>query len=259
MGTLHYKIEAYGLSDRGLVRQNNEDVWAEISEAKLFVLADGMGGHRAGEVASREAVDCLLDILTNTLLKGKQKKIEEVVFIFGEAIQEVNHCIYQMSRKSGNLKGMGTTLCCIYFFDSYVVYGHVGDSRIYKCRNNQIEQLTKDHSLLSELLEMGQIDRAQVDSFLYKNVLTRAIGTEASVEPSIGYQKIESGDVYLMCTDGLTDVVNNEEIRDNICRNPSIDDVVKRLVELARSRGGPDNITIVGTKVINHEQGDLFR
>jgi protein phosphatase len=247
--TMSNKISCYGFSDPGLVRENNEDVWGSLPEANVFVLADGMGGHRAGEIASKEAVDALIDILKIFLLRGVERRVEEVAQIISQAILEVNHFIHQMARNSESLKGMGTTLCCLCFYGDYLIYAHVGDSRIYQLRKKKLIQLTQDHTLLQELIEMGQINKEEAERFHYKNILTRAIGTEPTVEPSIEYLKVEKGDIYMMCSDGLYDDVSFQEMEKILIENSSIQDSVDRLVKLARARGGHDNITVVATQV----------
>jgi protein phosphatase len=253
---MQYNISFEGLSNKGLVRQNNEDYWAYDLENNLFVLADGMGGHRAGEIASREAVEGICSFFKNKISESDQSLLGMMDFLF-EAICEVNFTIYRMSRQYAELRGMGTTLCCVKFHTDGLVFGHVGDSRIYRLRNKQLERLTKDHSLLRELIDLGQLSEQQADDFLYKNILTKAIGTESSIEPSVLTDSIEVGDTILMCSDGLTDMLTDEEIQSTLIEFPD-NQVAQKLIDRAIGKGGHDNVTVVLIFVQGkHDQPDL--
>ncbi len=242
---MSYKVSAYGLSDIGLVRQNNEDVWEQIPNENFFVLADGMGGHRAGEIAAKEAVGYLC-LLFKTMRVMTYKSIEESRGAIYKAIQHVNKIIYEIGSSNENLRGMGTTLCCVFIHQDYLIYGHVGDSRIYRLRDNKLEQLTQDHSLLRELIEMGQISEEEAGDFLYKNIITKAIGTEPLIEPTVQIDSLFPGDMILMCTDGLTDLLGNEEIQEIMTHYfYSEEELAKTLVNAAKERGGYDNVTVV--------------
>ncbi len=257
---MSYKLVAFGHTDKGLVRQNNEDVWGEVAELGLFVLADGMGGHRAGEVAAREAVSSLCRLMRKALENKTQISFEDLKFHIQQSIEQVNASVYKLSRAETQLKGMGTTLCCLQFHHQGVIYAHVGDSRIYRFRKKKLEQLTNDHSLVRELIDLGQIDEDQVPEFLYKNIITKAIGTEPTVSPTVQTSKIVLGDTYLMCTDGLTDLLSREDIEAIMSRAPTIRDAGKTLVASAKEKGGHDNITVVIIQVQeSNETQDLFR
>lgn len=243
---MSFKIVAAGLSDPGLVRQSNEDIWIQVPELALFALADGMGGHRAGEIASREAVHAL----SRLAKKAKPHlSLYEARDVMAQVIKQVNHTVYNLGRSHQQLKGMGTTLCCMQFREDGIVYGHVGDSRIYRLRRGTLEQLTQDHSLLRELIDLGQIAEGQGTDFLYKNILTRAIGTEPQVEPSVYTCDLAAGDLYLMCTDGLSDVLSEREMESILNSSPSVESAVKALVDAAKKKGGFDNITVVIMRV----------
>ncbi len=240
------KVSAYGLSDIGLVRQNNEDVWDQLQEENFYVLADGMGGHQAGEIAAREAVNELCRSMKKVLKEGQRKKgFQEIREALKNAIQHVNDKIYQLSSESEVLRGMGTTLCCLYLHEEGLIYGHVGDSRIYRLRDKHLKLLTKDHSLLRELVELGQLTEKQAMEFLYKNIITKAIGTESSVEPTINIGDIHDQDLYLLCSDGLTDLLTKEEIEKILNRSQEIQSAAQHLVDQAKEKGGNDNITVV--------------
>lgn len=246
------KLSAYGLSDMGLVRQNNEDVWGCVPEHHLYVLADGMGGHQAGEVAAREAVLYLCSYMRKALEKitTRELVIEEVVNLLRHAIEDTNHFVYEISLSHELLKGMGTTLCTLYFHEEYVVHAHVGDSRIYRLRNKKIEQLTQDHSLLRELVDLGKVQDHEVEDFLYKNIITRAIGTDITVDPAINVSMIHANDIYLLCSDGLSDLLSKEELEETLKQPLAVEEKVRTLIAAAKQKGGYDNITVVLVEVI---------
>lgn len=245
-----YKVVAKGLSDIGLVRQNNEDYWAGLPQQNFFTLADGMGGHRAGEVASKEAVEALCAVIKgSTAAEHEELTLEEIHGVLQFAIEQVNEHIYAMGHSDESLKGMGTTLCCSYFHPHGLIYGHVGDSRIYRYRGGLLDQLTKDDSLFRELMDSGRLTETSRSEFQYKNIITKAIGTEPFVEPSVHITDIQNQDIYLMCTDGLTDMLSLREIESIIRICPDIDKGVSALVAAANEKGGYDNITVILMKI----------
>lgn len=249
-----YKVSVYGISDIGLVRHNNEDSWRQLQDEQFFVLADGMGGHKAGEVASKETVNYLCTLFRQSF--SSSLSISQAKQRLSEMIQQANLMVYQMGRENQGLKGMGTTLCCILFHSEGLIYGHVGDSRIYRFRQQQLEQLTQDHSLLRELIELGQLSEQQAGDFLYKNIITKAIGTEPCVEPAIKSTALETGDIILMCTDGLSDLVSYEEMQLILEQAPE-NEIAKQLVKRAKQKGGYDNITVVVVKVQDKYESHL--
>lgn len=246
---MHYQLSISCESDIGLIRQNNEDSTKILPEDRFFALADGMGGHQAGEVASREAVERLCNLFKYSQ-DSFQRTIDLAALTLKENIQTVNLEIYEMGKGSSGWRGMGTTLCSLYFHPEGLLYGHVGDSRIYRLRKGRLEQLTQDHSLLQELIELGQLSEQQAEDFLYKNIITKAIGTEPHVEPSVAYTTIDVNDILLMCTDGLTDMVKDKEIEE-IIKEHSIQQAANLLIERAKEYGGHDNITLILVKVID--------
>ncbi len=250
-----YKVSVYGISDIGLVRHNNEDFWKQLLDEQFFVLADGMGGHKAGEVASKECANYLCALFRQSFSSSLPSLVLTQERL-SEMIQQVNLMIYQMGRENPGLKGMGTTLCCLLFHPEGLIYGHVGDSRIYRFRAHQLEQITQDHSLLRELIELGQLSEQQAEDFLYKNIITKAVGTEPFVKPTIKHTSVEVGDVFLMCTDGLTDLVNHEDIQTILQEAPE-QEIAKQLVKRAKQKGGYDNITVVVVKVHNKYESHL--
>lgn len=240
-----YKIVAFGLSDVGLVRENNEDAWGAVPELGFFALADGMGGHLAGEVAAREAVTNLCRIIKKNLGRKKNISYSSTLQVVQQTIAEVNTIIFEHSRSNPELRGMGTTLCCLQFHENGVIYAHVGDSRIYRLRNRKIAQLTSDHSLMRELIDLGQLSEGEAPEFLYKNILTRAVGTEPNIDPAVNAADVVNNDTFLMCTDGLTDLLSASDIETILNKNLTLEESVKKMIEAAKERGGHDNITIV--------------
>lgn len=256
---LPYKITAFGCSDVGLVRQNNEDSWAAITDPPFYVLADGMGGHQAGEVASSTAVKSLCDIVATQWEDADKRSFHDMRKAMRLAIEQMNKLVYKKSRSDPTLKGMGTTLCCVYFHPKGVIYAHVGDSRIYRLRFGRFELLTKDHSLCRELVDQGQITEKEAPDFLYRNIITKAIGTETHVEPSVHLSDIMEGDLYLMCTDGLSDLMTVKEMFGILSQQMSIEDTVKEFIATANARGGHDNTTVMIMQVSDvPNKKDLF-
>lgn len=252
--TMPYKVSVFGITDVGLVRQNNEDFWGAFPKYNFYILADGMGGHRAGEIAAKEAVSSLSKIIQKLLQPNHNFTLEEAHGLIQLAIEQTNEIVYKKGRAFHELKGMGTTLCCIYFHSKGIIYANVGDSRIYRLRNHKLDQLTKDHSLLRELVDLGQLNEKQATDFLYKNIITKAVGTESSVEPSVHIGDVEDHDIYFMCTDGLSDQVAPEEIEAVLNRITDIKKAAQELVNMAKDKGGYDNITILIAKVQKNKE-----
>lgn len=228
-----WTAESWALSDIGLKRQNNEDVYASHPSKNFYALADGMGGHQAGEIAAKLAVDRLCTTFLPSLDCLQDKTPDELL---AEAIQEANSHVYEMSNTHRDWSGMGTTLSCVYLHQQSMIYGHVGDSRIYRFRDS-LEQLTEDHSLRKD------------PASRYKNKLTRAIGTSIFVEPEIGIFDILPGDLYMICSDGLTDHVPDDKIAALQQRHPALPDLGKALISAAKNDGGFDNITVLLIKI----------
>lgn len=243
---MSHKVLVYGISDIGLVRKNNEDAWKVLQDEHLYLLADGMGGHQAGEIASTSCINFLSTIFLEKY--NPNLSLEETKTFLFQLIQEVNSLIHQQANENNQFKGMGTTLCCILIHTDGLIYAHVGDSRIYRYRDHHLDQLTNDDSLLRELIDLGQISEQQAEDFHYKNIITKAIGTEANVKPTVKHLPIQEGDIYLMCTDGLSDLLSPSEIA-NILSTHSPENVIPHLVEQAKLKGGFDNITLVLLKV----------
>jgi len=244
-------VESSGLSDVGLVRTNNEDVWAQVEGYPFFILADGMGGHRAGEVAAKEAVEALDRIIRQRFLDKPAESytlsgLKELLY---SALVDVNSVVYAIGSSDNELHGMGTTLCCVFVHPLGVIYGHVGDSRIYRLRDHKLKQITEDHTLLSPYVD----NRSNPESpeIQYKNFLTRTIGNDPLTIPDVESLEIKENDLYLLCSDGLTDMVPFEEIQQIIITAPSVRDCVQNLIHTAIINGGNDNVTAVVVKIKN--------
>jgi len=230
------KLKHVGLSDIGLSRPNNEDVWAAIPEIGFFALADGMGGHQAGEVAAQVAVD--------ELCRAIQTSSSDPLLALRLAIEKANQKVYEEGQKSHTLTGMGTTVCCLYWTENAVIYAHVGDSRIYRFRKNKLEQLTQDHSLFAKWLSQGQ-SKTCATPYPYKNVITRAIGTAKQVTPEIALASYEPSDLFILCSDGLTDALPFHDMEKILERSDCLDAAAQRLIEKAKIKGSNDNITVL--------------
>ncbi len=240
--TLH--LESFGMTDIGLVRDHNEDVWAAYPDVGLFLLADGMGGHACGEVAASEAVEYLYRLF-NEWKTNQEVPASKAKAFFQEAFLKVNAYIYRQGQHDDDLKGMGTTLCSLFFLRKEAIVAHVGDSRIYRFREGVLEPLTEDHSLVAELTALGAIESAEADSFPYKHILTRAIGTQPHIEPSLATVQVEPHDVFLLCSDGLSNYVTPEQITEIIQASGSLDIKGQALIDVANENGGGDNVTAV--------------
>jgi len=235
-----YRVDFFGISDVGLVRTQNEDAWYVAPDAALYLLADGMGGHNAGEVAANLAVEFLVDYV-----KRKPPPEGKQIDYFKEAISATNRHLYEKGEANSNLRGMGTTLCMVHFQNSHACIAHVGDSRIYRFQNKKLEQLTEDHNLAQELATLGTLSNEPAQLSSFKNVLTRAVGTNATVKPTLQEVECHLGDLFLLCSDGLSNYVKDSQIKDIILQSTSLEQRGQRLVELAKEQGGGDNITLV--------------
>lgn len=255
--TMAFQLLAAGTTDVGKVRTQNEDFWGQLEGVGFAAAADGMGGHQAGEVASREAVQGLCRAFHDAYHdQGSQGWApEEASALLPVLIQDVNRSVFRRSREDAALRGMGTTLVCVYLTEDRLVYAHVGDSRIYRWRRGKLKRLTRDDSLLSDLIEQGVLTESDHDEFLYKNIITKAIGLEPNIEPMADSVPVESGDLYILCTDGLTDMLHDAEIQSvisqRVSKGASAWEMSQALVQEANNAGGQDNITVVIAQVLD--------
>jgi protein phosphatase len=241
-------IESFGISDIGTTRANNEDIWAELPDDHFYVLADGMGGHLAGEVAAKESVLHLCDALERFLRQHPHPSIPALKAHLRQGFTEANAWIRSLASKHPDLSGMGTTLCCLLVLGKELIYANIGDSRIYRFRN-QLERLTQDHSLREELLAQGELTEQTAADFPRKNILTRALGISSTIEPDIHQTKVQPGDIYFLCSDGLHDALADRQMETILRQTPSIKQAAIELVEAAKNAGGTDNITILIVKI----------
>lgn len=239
----------YGVTDVGRERSINEDyilVPKSSEDLKIFILADGMGGANAGEVASKEAAEAskaYIEKNIEKLLSGNPDEIREVI---QDAVLEANKKVIELSNAILEYQGMGTTLIILYIFKNKVYIGHVGDSRVYRIRKNIIRQLTKDHSFVQELVNSGTITREEAKNHPQKNALTKVIGYEENLNPDIITKGFLKDDVILICSDGLSNMLENREIYNTIVEN--ISDVKlasEELIAKANEAGGLDNISAI--------------
>jgi serine/threonine protein phosphatase PrpC len=225
------------ITDPGRRRRRNEDAY--VLEPPLFAVADGMGGAQAGEIASRIAASVLRD-------SPEQSGEEAVVAL----IQEANRRVYEAAATDEARQGMGTTITAALVEDGTVRIGHVGDSRAYRIRDGQLEQLTEDHSLVAELVRSGRLSPEEADVHPQRSVITRALGTDPDVDVDTFTVEARPGDVFMICSDGLTSMVDDETILDLVERNrTSLDHAMRALVDAANKGGGEDNITIVAFEI----------
>ncbi len=237
-------IESFGISDIGTTRSNNEDIWAELPDDHFYVLADGMGGHLAGEVAAKESVLHLCDALERFLRQHPQPTVPAAKAHLRQAFAQANTWIRSLAGQHPDLSGMGTTLCCILVLGNDLIYAHIGDSRIYRYRN-KLERLTQDHSRRQELLAQGKLDEKTAADFPHKNILTRALGISSTIETDIHHTTFQPGDIYFLCSDGLHDPLTDRQIETILRQSPNIKEAAIELVEAAKNAGGTDNITIL--------------
>lgn len=230
----------------GLLRQNNEDAVAFDSECGLGVLADGMGGYNAGEVASGIAVSVIRTELGDWLsATGPHAAARETRKAVARSVLHANQAILNAARNDVSYAGMGTTLIVGVFQPLRVVFGHIGDSRGYRLRRGQLARLTRDHSLLQEQLDAGLITAAQAAISTQRNLVTRALGIDQELELEVNEFAVESGDLYLLCSDGLSDMVDDEQIASLLDVHASLEHKARALVERANAHGGRDNITVL--------------
>jgi protein phosphatase len=222
-----------GVTDPGRRRRGNEDAY--VCEPPLFAIADGMGGAQAGEVASRLAAAVLRDA------HGEDLTEQRLV----ELIQEANRRVFQRSSEDEATAGMGTTMTVALLDGDSIIFGHVGDSRAYRVRDGELEQLTDDHSLVGELVRSGKLSAEEAEVHPQRSVITRAVGTEPDVDVDTLTVSTQPGDVYLLCSDGLTDMIPDREISSLLGGGGDLDQAARKLVAAANAGGGEDNITVV--------------
>lgn len=251
------RISATGLSDIGRSRRRNEDSFDVNSNRGFCLVADGMGGHGNGEVASEIAIDTIRNILlnqTNHLDPPTKTGIETdehvtPAMLMNSAITAANAKVLAAVEVDNALLGMGTTVAGLLFQSTRVIVAHVGDSRIYRSRNESLELITRDHTWVNEQVEAGFLSKEQARSHPLKNVVTRALGGDNEVDVEINELETEEGDLYLMCSDGLTGMLTDPQIQEELTTERSLDEACRALVDKANEMGGLDNITAVLARV----------
>jgi protein phosphatase len=245
---MYYSFHA--LTDPGLVRTNNEDSFAFDEAAGLAILADGMGGYNAGEIASGMATSFIKSEMVRWLSAGGHRlSPRHVAQAIETCVDEANLSILNAAISNVHYAGMGTTLVVGVFQGERLVLGHVGDSRCYRLRDTVLEQITKDHSMLQEQVDAGVLTPEQAAVAPGKNLLTRALGVEEMARVEIHEHAVQSGDLYLMCSDGLTDMIDERTIASVLCSGTPMSVMAADLVARANANGGRDNVTVLLTGV----------
>ena len=240
------RLRACGLSDVGRSRNHNEDHFEIVGDGRLCVVADGMGGHGHGDLASRVAVEAILEHLGGDPPSAPMDPVERTRRL-EKAINGAHDRLLERVAADEELLGMGTTTVVMLVEDGGAAVGHVGDSRAYRLRQGVLEQLTEDHSWVNEQVRAGFLSEDQARSHPLKNVVTRALGGESGIQVEVGEVEVQSEDLYLLCSDGLTTMLRDEEIGDRLRQvgEKSVEEVCSRLVGDANERGGLDNVTVV--------------
>lgn len=252
MSVAAHTIRSVGASDLGRRRQVNEDAFLCDDELGLWVVADGMGGHAAGEVASNEAIDSIYGMVKRgkprlTDLTDSETRLRAAARLLEGSVQSATYMIYAMSELDSRKSGMGTTISAMMAIGEFVVTAQVGDSRIYRVRDGEVEQLTEDHTLINWQLKQGIITLEEAKHSRHKNVITRAVGNRDYVQVDTGLVEIASNDIFLLCSDGLHGYLRSEEIPAYVAGGG--EDAVSALIQLANARGGKDNITAIIVEV----------
>lgn len=244
-------LKSYAITDIGQKRQLNQD-FIYLSETPIgnlpnvFIVADGMGGHNAGDYASRYAVETVVEEIGTSFEKNPVRIMER-------AIDRANALIREKASEDAAYNGMGTTMVIATCFGRYLEVANVGDSRLYVVNRDRIEQITQDHSLVEEMVRMGGIDRESARNHPDKNIITRAIGARDYIEADFFNLELQTGDMVLLCSDGLTNMMDDETIHQILTSDGSLEDRVEELVRTANQNGGKDNISVVVVEPLSDE------
>ena len=255
--SLRGKIDFAEITDTGRVREHNEDAIGSVPDLGLMVLADGMGGYNAGEVASGIAVQIVTELATLGAGRESRDDIDphsgmmRQSIVLRDAVYRANKIIYQTAQSQTHCEGMGTTIVACMYYDNKVSIAHVGDSRAYRLRGGELDQITLDHSLLQELVDRGFYSEEEAQRSTNRNYVTRALGVEPTVEVEVHEHDVLPDDIYLLCSDGLPDMVEDDDIHLTISTfNASLEVVGQQLIDLANDHGGRDNISVMLAQVI---------
>jgi PPM family protein phosphatase len=255
-------LEIASCTDPGMVRSHNEDSIATDAENGLVVLADGMGGYNAGEVASGMATTVIVAEMRQILATTQPNQIDPrtnqsiAARLVREQVLRANSSIYQAAQNQPQYAGMGTTLVVSLFYDNRVLVAHLGDSRLYLLREGAFRQLTRDHSLLQEQIDSGLLSAEQAKNAQHKNLVTKALGIDPSVEPEIHEYQTRPGDLYLVCSDGLCDMVEDHEISMALqALGGNLKLAAQQLVQMANDNGGRDNVSVILVRILREYPG----
>lgn len=255
--SLKGKILLHGKTDTGLVRDHNEDTIACDENIALAILADGMGGHRGGEMASAITVSTVLELITENSKKLNTGETDEDTgysvesLLVHQAVTQANKNVHDSSEEHAQYRGMGTTVVVVLFYDNRFTVAHVGDSRLYRLRDGELEQITRDHSLMQELIDRGFYTPEQARNSLNKNLVTRAVGIDNNVQIDIQEDVAMVDDIYLLCSDGVNDMIEDHLIKSAITENINdLENAATEIIRLANQHGGKDNISALLVKPI---------
>jgi serine/threonine protein phosphatase PrpC len=253
MINLKSALEVATATHPGMVRSHNEDSIAADAEIGLAVLADGMGGYNAGEVASGIAVELIKAEMKKALVDKRPDELNggNAEQLIAEHSTRANSAIYQAAQSQPQYSGMGTTLVVALWHDNHMSVGHIGDSRLYRLRGGTLEQVTRDHSLLQEQIDSGMITKEQARHSQNKNLVTRAVGIDPEVEPEIHTYPVQTGDIYVLCSDGLNDMVTDEDIELTLSSlQANLPLAAQQLVQQACDNGGRDNVSVILVRIV---------
>src|SRR3954454_4155024 len=250
------RVRFAGETNVGMKRAHNEDSYYLPEVERLAIVADGMGGHASGEVASKLAVDTVVSYLKETqdeqpltwpykIDHGRRHDLNRLI----TAIKLANLKIHEEAQRNPACRGMGTTLVSALFSEEALIIGHVGDSRVYRLRDGVFEQITEDHSLLNDYIKMKNLSAEEIAAFPHKNVIVRALGMKDTVQVDVHVDAPRLGDVYLICSDGLSGMIKDEEMAEMAANEPDLDVLCERLITTANKNGGLDNITVIAVRL----------
>ncbi|MFT3770151.1 MAG: protein phosphatase 2C domain-containing protein [Minicystis sp.] len=236
-----YRLVSAGGTDRGKRRSNNQDRYGIFPDLGLFIVADGMGGRAAGDTAARMTVEETCKALVAAAATQPSASLPALV----AAIQHANHCVHDLAQGTAALRGMGSTIAAVLACGHHAVLAHVGDSRIYRLRGDRLALLTEDHSLFNDWVRAGLANPYEPESFPHHNVITRAVGAEPKVDVEARVVEVAPGDTFLLCSDGLSSVVDGRDMAKILLGTDDLESAVEWLIHRANELGGPDNITAV--------------
>ncbi len=250
------RMVSAGRTDVGVKRAHNEDNFLTLPEENVYAVADGMGGHSSGEIASQIAIEGISNFFKATrqdeditwpYKMDKNRPYDENRFVM--SVKLANLRIFEASQREARYRGMGTTVAGMNFLDGDILVAHVGDSRVYRIRNKQITQITEDHSLLNDYIKAKKLTPEEIENFPHKNVIVRALGMKETVLVDLSRHTLQEGDVYLACSDGLSGMVTDEQMLDIVVKSTDLEQAAKMLIETANKAGGVDNITVILSRI----------